>query len=231
MRKDNIMVQKKRHPDENKYIVYSDGRVYSEKTNDFLKGGVDSSGYHFYNLRINNKTMFTRTNVLIAKLFIPNPNNYPVVNHIDGNKLNNDVSNLEWTTYSDNINKYYKLNGVKQSRHIHIDIDDNYNWKDIYNFSRYEVCDKGFVRNKKTKRFIRPDKNPKYARIILIDDNGQRVHKLVHRLVYCAFHDDYNLDGFVIDHIDTNPRNNCLSNLQKITPSENTRRQERFQNK
>lgn len=49
---------------------------------------------------------------LIAKAFIPNPNNYPCVNHIDGNKLNNEISNLEWCTYSYNEKHAYTL-GLK----------------------------------------------------------------------------------------------------------------------
>lgn len=39
---------------------------------------------------------------LVAKAFIPNPNNFPIVHHKDENKLNNDVSNLEWVTHSQN---------------------------------------------------------------------------------------------------------------------------------
>ena len=52
---------------------------------------------------------------------------------------------------------------------------------------------------------------------------------MVHRLVYCTFHNDYDLDGFVIDHIDADTTNNRLDNLQKITQRENNLKQKRFQ--
>ena len=52
-----------------------------------------------------------RLHKLIAKLFIPNPNNYPVIDHIDRNKLNNSASNLRWCTQS--TNKRNAFNNVK----------------------------------------------------------------------------------------------------------------------
>lgn len=46
---------------------------------------------------------------LVALAFIPNPQNYPVINHKDGNPANNTVDNLEWTTVQENVLHAYKL--------------------------------------------------------------------------------------------------------------------------
>ena len=61
--------------------------------------------YKYYGVSLsdgrNNKRHFLHR--LIAIAFIPNPNNKPCVNHKDGNKLNNDIDNLEWVTYGENL--------------------------------------------------------------------------------------------------------------------------------
>lgn len=69
--------------------------------------GKDGNGYMVVNLRKFGNSEVIPVHVLVAMMFIPNPNDYPMVNHIDGDKTNNRVDNLEWTTYS--YNNYHAL--------------------------------------------------------------------------------------------------------------------------
>lgn len=86
------------------YEVKEDG-VYNIKTGRKLKGAIDNKGYR--RLSINGKGI--REHRMIAEKFVPNPHNKPQVNHIDGNKLNNHPSNLEWCDNSENQIHAYKL--------------------------------------------------------------------------------------------------------------------------
>ena len=67
----------------------------------------NKNGYVYVSLNKNGKSFNKRLHILVAKAFIPNPNNYLQVNHKDGNKLNNKVSNLEWATHKE------------QTKHMH----------------------------------------------------------------------------------------------------------------
>lgn len=67
-----------------------------------IKRKVHSSGYVILNLNHFGKVVSCRLHRLLAEAFIPNPKNLPDVNHIDGNKANNELSNLEWTSTREN---------------------------------------------------------------------------------------------------------------------------------
>ena len=67
------------------------------------------TGYMQAHITINGTRKTYTVHRLVAICFIPNPNNYKQVNHIDGNKLNNHVSNLEWCTCKQNIRKGWEL--------------------------------------------------------------------------------------------------------------------------
>lgn len=86
------------------YQVSDLGRVKRVKTNRVLKGSEDSWGYLKVNLSKNNIKSQQIIHRLVAQAFIPNPDNKSQVNHIDENKTNNMVSNLEWMTAKENSN-------------------------------------------------------------------------------------------------------------------------------
>lgn len=85
------------------YKINSIGKVFSLKTNKIMKTKIDRYGYEVIGL-INNKGRKIHPTIhrLVAICFIPNPDNKPQVNHINGNKLCNDASNLEWVSVGEN---------------------------------------------------------------------------------------------------------------------------------
>ncbi len=95
-----------------KYYVSNRGRVKNKKTGRVLKPCVSSWGYLRHTLSLNGVTSVVRVHRLMALAFIPNPENKPTVNHIDGNKTNNSLDNLEWATYSENNFHAYRI-GLK----------------------------------------------------------------------------------------------------------------------
>lgn len=78
-----------------------------------LKPKLDKKGYYRIGLTKDNKQKFYFIHRLVALTYLPNPNNYKVINHKDGNPKNNYVVNLEWCTYSHNIQHAYNT-GLKK---------------------------------------------------------------------------------------------------------------------
>ena len=84
------------------YKLTRDGRIFSIKANRFLNPSPNRNGY--LNLYLSKKGIrkMHRVHRLVAETFIPNPCDLPQVNHINGDKSNNHVENLEWCTASKN---------------------------------------------------------------------------------------------------------------------------------
>ena len=85
------------------YRISSYGRVYSVKRDIILRPGYDEWKYLFVRLYNKHGSSMKKLHRLVAETFIPNPYGKPEVNHIDGNRENNRVDNLEWVTHSENI--------------------------------------------------------------------------------------------------------------------------------
>lgn len=101
---------------EGKYYVTSQGDVVNAKGNTLAYTVNKKTGYKTVSLWKNNKGSSKTIHRLVALTYLPNPNNLPEVNHIDGNKLNNQVNNLEWVTRSENMIHAYATGLAKQSK-------------------------------------------------------------------------------------------------------------------
>ena len=85
-----------------KYQCDTDGIIYGQNGRP-LKPNINGKGYKYVIFCKNGKTKTMMVHRIIALTFVPNPMNLPVVNHKDGNKLNNKAENFEWTTNKGNI--------------------------------------------------------------------------------------------------------------------------------
>lgn len=107
-----------------KYFVNKEGKVIGPHKRILKhKGYLKEKKYICVHIKDKNVLLHR----MVAEIFIPNPNNLPVVNHIDGNKLNNNINNLCWTTYSENTNHAYKtLNFNPCKKKVSVYKDDEF---------------------------------------------------------------------------------------------------------
>lgn len=153
-----------------RYAVSSDGKVFDFKYNRILNGHLNTGYMRVTLMQTNNKQKSYYIHVLVATMFIEDLHLTHYVNHIDGDKLKNDVSNLEWVTHRENMHHamttgllnrkpLYEEDVIKicelrqegvTSREISSilnisqktveGVTNKYNWKDIS--SRYNFPDK-----------------------------------------------------------------------------------------
>jgi hypothetical protein len=98
------------------YEVSSNGEVRNLITKTLIKGSISNSGYRMVTLyESKSKKLSKQVHRLVALAFVDNIDNKSQVNHIDKNKLNNKLENLEWVTPKENMAHHYENGGIKRN--------------------------------------------------------------------------------------------------------------------
>ena len=214
---------------ESNYGITKEGKVFNLSTNRELKGSITENGYRYFRLSQKGTKYRFYAHRLVAEYFIPNNDNTKIVNHINGNKLDNRVENLEWITYSEN-NVHANKTGLRKSNRSKrtyfnekTDSLPDELWKIIPDYPKYLISSKGRVRSLQNKHdlLLKPVVTNGYYKVRL-SNNGKIDDKLVAYLVYFTFKEDTIRENYIVDHIDGNKLNNNLENLRYISRSENT---------
>lgn len=134
------------------YEINMMGQLLNRKTHKLLKGTI-KDGYLAYTFYVDKKIVFRFAHIMVAKQFIPNPDNKTIVNHIDENRANPCVDNLEWTTPSENTlygNAQTKANLGRKKPINEYTLDGNYvrTWKSLIDLSRFFSQNHPDVNNK-----------------------------------------------------------------------------------
>ena len=101
------------------YKISTEGDVFSIRSNKILKAGFDGKGYYQVNLCVSMKVVASRVHRLVAQAFLEGFSKDSIIDHVNGNRLDNRASNLEIVSVSENNLRKNRL--INQKRGAHFD--------------------------------------------------------------------------------------------------------------
>jgi HNH endonuclease/NUMOD4 motif len=200
------------------YSVSTLGSIKNNTTQRILRCYV-RNGYKSVSLSKDNVKKTVNIHTVVAQAFLEKPQgkNY-VVNHINEDKLDNRLENLEYTTYRENT--MHSMTSKRTTNTAEFNLSE---FVDIPNYVNYMVSKKGDVYSKSIKRLCCATVLPNgYRKIKLKADSGQYKDLYIHVIVaiaYLNYIPSTNL--IVVNHKDGKKGNNSLENLEVITHKEN----------
>ena len=203
--------------EETTYRIYDNGQVMNEKTGRYYKGTI-RNGYRWFDLRWKNKKFAKSQHRLLAEAFIENPNNYEYVHHINNNRLDNRIENLQWVTASENNLKKNKLPSLND-HNDYLDYDlSQEEWK-TFRDTIYMVSNLGRVKNVKTNKLLKGKITSSGYREYCLTFNNKKQSFGGHKLTWEVWNGS---EQNIINRINGNKLDNRITNLENVTNKENT---------
>lgn len=202
--------------EETTYRIYENGQVMNEKTGNYYKGTI-RNGYRWFDFRWKNKKFAKSQHRLIAEAFIDNPNNCEYVHHINNNRLDNRIENLQWVTASENNLSKNKLPSFKDHNdYLDYDLSQEV-WK-TFRDTRYMISNLGRVKNAKTDKLLKGKiTNSGYREYCLTFDNKKQCFS-GHKLTWEVWNGS---EQKIINHINGHKLDNRITNLENVSNQEN----------